>query len=140
MKSIADELENREVEICPVCKENPIREHLKTCSRECSIIRDRIKKLNYNREYFRRPEIVAKQKIYIREYNQRYYVKDRQKAYSQRPEVKEKKRQYDREYRRKPEVKARYKLYLQRPDVIEMRKGYCLKYREKNRLKNENKI
>ncbi len=36
MKSIAKQLENREVPICPYCKENPMREGCKTCSDECS--------------------------------------------------------------------------------------------------------
>ncbi len=37
-KSIADELENIEIPICPICKENPQRQGAKTCSTECSKI------------------------------------------------------------------------------------------------------
>ncbi len=139
--TIADELENREIEICPICNENPKRERLKTCSRECSIIRDKILKLEYNREYFRRPDIIIKQKIYAAEYCKRQYVKDKIKAYQQRPEVKVRKRIWELEYRRRPEVKERYKLYFKRPEVIEMRKSYCIKYNKKRRqMRNENKI
>ena len=36
MKSIAEELENREVPLCVVCKENPAREWCDTCSTECN--------------------------------------------------------------------------------------------------------
>ena len=35
MKSIAEELENREVPLCVACKENPAREGKETCSLEC---------------------------------------------------------------------------------------------------------
>ncbi len=35
MKSLSKELENREVPLCVVCKENPAREWCDTCSTEC---------------------------------------------------------------------------------------------------------
>lgn len=34
-KSIAKQLENREVPLCVICKINPAREGCKTCSKEC---------------------------------------------------------------------------------------------------------
>ena len=117
--SIADELENREIEICPVCNENPKRVQFRTCSRECSIKRDRILKVSYNREYHKRPEVRLKQKIYGKEYCKRQYVKDKVKVYQQRPEVKERIRKWSLVYRSRPEVIARYKIYYQRPDVKE---------------------
>ena len=107
MFSIADELESREVELCPVCKENPKREIYKTCSKECSKILTDFKKIKYQKNYRKRPYVMEKMKIYMRKYNQREYVKARMRAYKQRPEVIEKRRLYYIEYnkRRKNEIR-----------------------------------
>lgn len=51
-KSIADELENREVPLCAVCKENPKRENLKTCSPECA--RKKVYDKIYYRKYYQK--------------------------------------------------------------------------------------
>ena len=60
MNSIADELENRKVEICLICKENPIRENLTTCSVECSKKRYSLRNNEYNIEYRKRPEVITR--------------------------------------------------------------------------------
>ena len=51
MKSISRELENREIPLCVICKENPRREHLKTCSAECSITYQKAYKKAYMKTY-----------------------------------------------------------------------------------------
>ncbi len=111
MKSIAKQLENREVLICPVCKENPVREGFKTCSGECT-----------RKGYNQRPEIHAKWKAYY----QRPEVKAYYQSYYQRPEVKAHKKAYNKKWRDKNRDKI--KEYYQRPEVKAKRKAYCKVY------------
>ncbi len=93
MKSIAKELENRKVLICPICNENPVREGLKTCSKECNKIRTKVymkcegktdKRKAYLKAYYQRPEVKASQKVLHKTDKYRAY----QKEYKKRPEVK----------------------------------------------------
>ena len=73
MKSIADELENREIPICPICKENPQRQGLKTCSIECSKI--------HNKEYQKEYRKTDKCKEHKKEYYKKYCKTDEYKRY-----------------------------------------------------------
>ena len=86
MKSIADELENREIPICQVCKENPQRQGLKTCSIECSKI--------YSKECKKKYLKTDKSKEYQKEYRKT----DKYKEYSKRYQKTEKYKKYRREY------------------------------------------
>ena len=83
------------------------------CSEECWL---------KHKEYFRKPEVKAREKEYHKEYNQRPEVKEKKKEYhkeySQRPEVKEKKK----EYAKRPEIKERKRKYEQRPEIKAKRK------------------
>ena len=65
MKSIVEELYNREIPICFICKENPEREGMKTCSMECS--------KKYEKTY-RKTE---KYKEYNRLYQKTFYQKNK---------------------------------------------------------------
>ena len=60
---ISTQLENREVPLCVVCKENPARERRKTCSRGCS--------KTYWKTYHQIPEVKAHRKVYMKAYRQR---------------------------------------------------------------------
>ena len=51
----------------------------------------------YSREYNQRPEVKERK----RKYKQRPEVKEQRREYNQRPEVRERKRKYQREYQRK---------------------------------------
>ena len=33
---ISSQIENKEISLCVICKENPAREYCKTCSKKCS--------------------------------------------------------------------------------------------------------
>lgn len=77
-KSIADELENRKVPICIMCKENPRRMGIKTCSEECSIM--------YYKKFYR-IENKENNRIYQKEYRKRPGVKEKMKEYNKKPYI-----------------------------------------------------
>ncbi|HED06257.1 MAG TPA: hypothetical protein ENI61_06210 [Ignavibacteria bacterium] len=66
MMKISEQLEQREIPICEICLENPMREGCKTCSMECS-------KIYYNQS--------EKGKEYQRAYHQSEKYKESQRAY-----------------------------------------------------------
>ena len=77
---ISKQLEQKEVLICPICKQNPVREHCKTCSKECSKLHNKAKKKAYSQKpevkakkkaYYQKPEVKAKMKAYSKAYYQR---------------------------------------------------------------------
>ena len=71
MKSIAYELINGAVPICPICKENPRRQGLKTCSEKCSkkAYSKTEKYKKYSKTYYQKnkEKILASQRAYHRE-------------------------------------------------------------------------
>ena len=74
-KSIADELENREIPICIICKENPQRQGAKTCSTECSKIHYKECKKEYQKtdkckEY--QKKWLEKNKEHMKKYRKKY--------------------------------------------------------------------
>ena len=99
--TIADELENREVEICNYCNENPKRENMKTCSKECSEKMYSRNKIEYSKMYRKLPYVIKKRRNYGKEYGKRDYVIVKRIEYQNRPEVKERKRLYDKEHNKR---------------------------------------
>ena len=97
MKSIADELENREIPICPICEENPQRQGLKTCSIECSKIHNKEYKKKQNREYYK----TDKYKKYQKEYQKTDKCKEYKKKYNREYCKTDKYKKYRREYYKK---------------------------------------
>jgi len=57
---ISNQLENREVPLCVICKENPAREGMKTCSKECSKA--------CKKAYYKTDKYKAYQKAYYKAY------------------------------------------------------------------------
>lgn len=66
-KPISKQLEQTIVPLCIICRENPSREYLKTCSPECA----KIYRMVWRREYGRTDK--------FRQYNREYYSKNKDK-------------------------------------------------------------
>ena len=67
MKSFLAELENKEIPLCVICKENPIRELYKTCSAECL--------KQYRKQH--RKQYYLKNKIKIKQNHKQYKLKNK---------------------------------------------------------------
>jgi len=71
---ISEQLENREVPLCVICKENPAREGLKTCSKECS----KAYKKAYKKAYWKTYQKTDKYKAYKKAYYQKKKLKNKE--------------------------------------------------------------
>ena len=67
IRSISYELERRYIHLCPVCKENPARDKLKTCSPECSKVYLKARHKAYHKAYQKTDRHKAYKKIYYQE-------------------------------------------------------------------------
>jgi len=71
----------------------------------------------YMKNYYKKPEVKEKRKIYYNSYRQRPEYREKVSNYLQRPEVKQKRKKYQKEYFLRPEVKQKLREYNQRPEV-----------------------
>ena len=78
-------------------------------------------------------------KCYAKEYYKRPEVKAKQKKYYQKPEVKTERRKYKREYQRRREVKIKAKKYRQRPESKSNIKKYQRRPGVKVKMKERRK-
>ena len=95
MKLISKQLEEKEVPLCVACKENPSREGMKTCSKECSI--------RYQKVYKGSDEYKVSQKAYQKAYQKTEKYKAYKKAYQKT----EKYKAYQKEYRKRQKLKKK---------------------------------
>ncbi len=77
----------------------------------------------------------AERKIYMKEYNQRDYVRKKKSEYSKSDRGKKVKRDWQREYMRRPDIKIKTNKYIQNPHVKSRRKKYYQSLEQKEKRK-----
>ena len=125
IKKLMIRISKKEITLCETCDAFFDYVPQKYTCDECKAKRKR----EYVREYNQRPEVKERERKRRRKYAREYY---------QRPEVKERECKRKRERYQRPEVKERIRKYRQRPEERERRREYQRKrYLRLKKLREE---